>query len=72
MATHAMQSPLVPETPGRSPVIPDETPTRPRPEMPGENPSIDRPQDRPAHPDTPEDDGTPPAEAPEALAIRIP
>ena len=67
-----MQSPLVPETPGQSPVIPEEKPVNPRPETPGNDPSKDRPQDRPSHPDDPESDGTPPPEVPEALAIRIP
>lgn len=68
----AMQSPYVPETPGRSPVIPEESPVEPRPETPGGNPGTDRPQERPAHPDQPEDDGGPSPVAPEALAVRIP
>ena len=67
----AMQSPYVPETPGRSPVIPEESPTDPRPETPGGSPGTD-PQERPAHPDQPEDDSGPSPVAPEALAIRIP
>jgi hypothetical protein len=68
----AMQSPHVPETPGQSPVLPEEKPAKPRPEMPGTDPLKDRPQERPSHPDDPEDDSTPPGEIPEALAIRIP
>lgn len=67
-----MQSPYVPETPGRTPVIPEERPGRPTPDVPGSNPSIDRPQDRPPHPDDPESDGGPRPATPEALAIRIP
>jgi hypothetical protein len=67
-----MQSPYVPETPGRSPVIPEESPSSPVPETPGDRPTGDRPQDRPPHPDDPEGDGTTPPETPEALAIRIP
>jgi hypothetical protein len=31
-----MQSPYVPETPGKSPVIPEETPVTPTPEIPEE------------------------------------
>lgn len=72
MAPEAMQTHHEPETPGRAPVIPEETPSRPRPEMPPVDPSKDTPQERPAHPDSPEDDGTPSPETPEALAIRIP
>lgn len=72
MALKAMQSPYVPETPGRSPVIPEEKPSRPRPESPGDDPSRSRPQERPPHPDDPESDGTPPPDSYEALAIRIP
>lgn len=67
-----MQSPYVPETPGRSPVIPEESPSSPVPETPGDSPIGDRPQDRPPHPDNPESGGTTPPETPEALAIRIP
>lgn len=67
-----MQSPYVPETPGQSPVVPEESPVTPRPEMPGQNPGTDRPQERPAHPDDPESDAPPPAETPEALSVRIP
>jgi len=71
-APDAMQTHYEPETPGRAPVIPEESPSRARPEMPAVDPSKSTPQERPAHPDTPEDDGTPPTDAPEALAIRIP
>ena len=67
-----MQSPYIPETPGRSPVLPEEQPKHPRPETPGSDPSKARPQERPPHPDDPESDGTPPLDTPEALAIRIP
>lgn len=67
-----MQSPYVPETPGRSPVIPEETPRDPRPEVPGADPAPEKLQDRPAHPDDPESDGMPSPETPEALDIRIP
>jgi hypothetical protein len=62
----------VPETPGSSPVIPEEQPNAPTPETPGTDPTRDRPQERPAHPDTPEDDGVPKPPAPEALDVRIP
>ena len=67
-----MQSPYVPETPGTSPVIPEEKPNRPYPETPGTDPSKDRPQERPSHPDTPEDDTAPLPPTSEALAVRIP
>jgi hypothetical protein len=67
-----MQSPYVPETPGSSPVIPEEKPNTPQPETPGTDPSRERPQERPAHPDDPEDDGVPKPPAPEALEVRIP
>lgn len=67
-----MQSPYVPETPGTSPVIPEEKPNTPQPETPGTDPARDRPQERPAHPDDPEDDSVPKPPAPEALAVRIP
>jgi hypothetical protein len=67
-----MQSPAVPETPGTSPVIPEEKPNAPTPETPGTDPTRDRPQERPPHPDDPEDDGVPKPPAPEALDIRIP
>jgi hypothetical protein len=67
-----MQSPYVPETPGTSPVIPEEKPNVPKPEMPGTDPMRDRPQERPPHPDDPEDDGVSKPPAPEALAVRIP
>ena len=67
-----MQSPYIPETPGRSPVIPEETPDTAQPEIPEETPSREIPQDPPQHPDNPEDGSTPPVETPEALDIRIP
>jgi hypothetical protein len=67
-----MQSPYVPETPGTSPVIPEEKPANPRPETPGGDPTAEPPQERPAHPDSPEDGNEPTPPAPEALAIRIP
>jgi hypothetical protein len=67
-----MQSPYVPETPGTSPVIPEEKPNAPKPEMPGTNPAKELPQERPAHPDDPEGNGVPRPPAPEALDVRIP
>jgi hypothetical protein len=67
-----MQSPSIPEAPGTSPVIPEETPSAPEPEVPGTDPARERPQERPAHPDDPDDGGVPQPPAPEALDVRIP
>ncbi|SFW18974.1 hypothetical protein [Luteibacter sp. UNCMF366Tsu5.1] len=67
-----MQSPNVPESPGHSPVIPEEQPARPTPEMPDTEPSKEQPQAPPQHPDQPDGEGEPPRETPEALAIRVP
>lgn len=67
-----MQSPYVPETPGRSPVLPEEVPATPAPEVPAEVPPAEAPTPSPVHPDTPDDGSEPPREVPEALDIRIP
>ncbi|QWT21877.1 hypothetical protein KPL74_07690 [Bacillus sp. NP157] len=69
-----MQRPPVPDMPAHVPASPEEEqPTRPRPEMPGVDPSRDQPGTRPAHPDDPEGgDGQTPVAPPEALDVRIP
>ena len=67
-----MQSPYIPETPGKSPVIPEETPGTARPEVPDDPTVPEVPQDPPRHPDDPEGPGAPPLETPEALDVRIP